>query len=270
MSPLSSIIAMVVALVCAAFFAGFESGLLNVSQPRLLGLVRQGKRNAARLAEVMEDLSRAMTTLLVGNNIANVVYSTASASLAVALAGGSGSMAGLCSLLSAVTMVFLGEYLPKLLFTTKPMRRCVAVTGVYRLSAFCLWPIVSVFSLFVRAVFSNRSGAVRRMRLSRDGLRRIVAEGQVTTRLSGFERILIERVLALEGRFASELMHAGEPPEETELRIPSNMRGDDILPVMRRGHQRTAVVYDADSLEDVGWITEEDILLSLTGVLKEG
>ncbi len=270
MSVSSSIAAMAVSLVWAAFFAGFESGLLNVSQPRLLGLVRQGKRNASRLLAVVEDLSRAMTTLLVGNNLANVVYSTASASLALALFGSTGVAAGLCSLASAVAMVFLGEYLPKLLFTSKPMRRCVAMTGFYRFSAIILWPVVAIFSAVVKAVFTGRAGAPKRLRISRDDLRRMVAEGHMTTRLSGFERVLIERVLALQGRFASDLMHRGEPPDDTELKIPSTMRGDDILPVMRRGRQRTAIVYDADSLEDVGWTTEEDILLFLTGALKEG
>lgn len=270
MSLTASMAAMVVSLIWAAFFAGFESGLLNVSQPRLLGYVRQGKRNAMRLAAVVEDLSRAMTTLLVGNNIANVVYSTASASFALALFGSQGVAAGLCGFASAVTMVFLGEYLPKLLFTSKPMRRCMAVTGFYRLSAVILWPVVSIFAAIVKMVFTGRAGAPKRLRISRDGLRRIVAEGQLTTRLSGFERVLIERVLALQGRFAKDLMHDGEPPDDTELKIPSSMRGDDILPVMRGGRQRTAVVYDADTLDDIGWITEEDILLFLTGALKEG
>src|SRR5574344_1670303 len=76
------------AILCAlsiAFFAGTESGMLSVSRARLLSLVRQGSRRAASLAQVVADMPRVITTLLVGNNLAGVLASTLSAALAIRL-----------------------------------------------------------------------------------------------------------------------------------------------------------------------------------------
>ena len=54
------------------------------------------------------------------------------------------------------------------------------------------------------------------------------------------------------------------------LRIASQTRGDDILPMMRRVRQPVASVFDEATGKIVGVVSEEDVLLALTGVLKEG
>ena len=74
------------AAVCAAgFCAGMETGFLSVSRVRLLPLVRQGSKRARRLAKALGNMSRVVTTLLVGNNLAAVTVSTVSAVLALRL-----------------------------------------------------------------------------------------------------------------------------------------------------------------------------------------
>jgi CBS domain containing-hemolysin-like protein len=39
---------------------------------------------------------------------------------------------------------------------------------------------------------------------------------------------------------------------------------------MRKKHQRIATVVDPVTFDNIGIVTEEDVLLLLTGVLKEG
>jgi CBS domain containing-hemolysin-like protein len=81
---------------------------------------------------------------------------------------------------------------------------------------------------------------------------------------------LIDKVLTLQATSAGELAHAPtEDDMNTTLKISSTTRGDDILPLMRKKHQRIADVIDPVTFESIGIVTEEDILLLLTGVLKE-
>ena len=73
------IVLMAISLAVAAFCAGVETGFLSVSRVRLLSLVRQSAPRAKRLARILGDMSRVLTTLLVGNNLAAVLFSTATA-----------------------------------------------------------------------------------------------------------------------------------------------------------------------------------------------
>ena len=85
-----------VSVASAAFFAGVETGFLSVPRVRLLSLVRQSAPRAKRLAKVLGDMSRVLTTLLVGNNLASVLFSTATAALGTRLFSDMPAEADIC------------------------------------------------------------------------------------------------------------------------------------------------------------------------------
>jgi CBS domain containing-hemolysin-like protein len=272
MTPILLIILFIATIALSAFCSGTETGLLSIPRARLLPLTRQKENKAKkRLVEIINNLPNAITTLLVANNIANVTLSTVSATLAIHFFPQSQSIQSAWACVTAILTLFLGEYLPKLLFSTKPLRRTLAVTGIFHVIEVILYPIVWCFSIFTHYVFKIKISRPSKQSISRDALRFIVADRHDSTHLSSFERLLIDRVLTLQATTAGELAH---PPEEDEvnttLKISSLTRGDDILPAMRKKHQRVASVIDPITFEPIGVITEEDVLLLLTGVLKEG
>ena len=278
----SLFVLMVLSMAIAAFCAGVETGFLSVPRVRLLSLVRQSAPRAKRLSRILGDMSRVLTTLLVGNNLAAVLFSTASASLGAHLFAKMPLAHSAWSLVAAVLMLFLGEYLPKLIFASRPLRRSLWASGPYRALAWALALPVSAFSAFVRVVFRVRQPRSLRLGVSRDGLRMLVADRDDATRLTQFERRLIDRVLMLQATFAKDLLHPASAKDLAELKeyrrpgktghfcIPSMTRGDDILPLMRRNQSPVAVVCDEETGAELGVVTEEDVLLALTGVLKEG
>ena len=79
------VLATLVSLGFSAFFSGTETGFLSVSRERILHLAREGGRKAKIVQDALSDMGRTTTTLLVGNNIANVSYSSATAALAAEL-----------------------------------------------------------------------------------------------------------------------------------------------------------------------------------------
>ena len=273
---------MCVSVVAAGFFAGVETGFLSVPRVRLLSLVRQSAPRAKRLSKILGDMSRVLTTLLVGNNLASVLFSTATAALGTRLFSDMPATRSAWSLVAAVLMLFLGEYLPKLIFASRPLRRSLWAARPYKIAAWFLALPVAAFSAFVRAVFRVRQPRSLRLGVSRDGLRMLVADRHDATRLTQFERRLIDRVLMLQATFARDLMHPATSKDLEELKeyrrpgkaghfcIPAMTRGDDILPLMRRNRSPVAVVYDEESGAELGVVTEEDVLLALTGTLKEG
>ena len=274
------LVAALAACMCVAgFCAGAETGFLSLSRVRLLSLCRKGSARARQLADAMADMGRVLNTLLVGNNLAAVLVSTISASLAIRLFEGRPWAQTAWSAAIASAMIFLGEYLPKLLYSSRPLRRTMASMPAYRALAAVLFPAVAAASALVRGMFSSRNVRSGRIAISRDGIRTLVQDRSGSTRLTSFERRLIERVLMLQASFASDLMKSFEAAAKADpdfdpiapgtLKIPSRTRGDDILPIMRRAHEKTALVVDEATSRPIGVVTEEDVLLALTGVLKD-
>lgn len=264
------LLVMFIALLAASgLCSGLETGFLSVPKIRVEILARQGSVRAKRLAKAIANLPRVVTTLLVANNIVNVSASTVSAALVVMIAPDSVVLQSILSVSMAVLILFCGEYLPKLLFASRPMRRMLAVILVYRVIELLIRPVASVFDAFVRLLFGGQKATVARSGDSRDHLRKLVADTNDATRLTPFERRLIDRVLMLQTLSAGEMAKPVRSGAELPLlRITSKMRGDDILPMMRRAREAEAQVYDEQTGAVVGIVTEEDVLFALTGVLK--
>ena len=78
-------LAAITTLAFSAFFSGTETGFLSVSRERILHLAREGGRKAKIVQAALTDMGRTTTTILIGNNIANVAYSSATAAIAAEL-----------------------------------------------------------------------------------------------------------------------------------------------------------------------------------------
>ena len=81
------IIVILLTLAGAAFCAGAETAFLSVSRERVLHLAREGGRKAKKIEAALADMSRTMTTLLIGNNLANIAASSAATVIIVSLIG---------------------------------------------------------------------------------------------------------------------------------------------------------------------------------------
>ena len=68
-------------LAAAAFCAGTETSFLSVSRERVLHLAQEGGRKARHVQRALSEMSRTTTTLLIGNNLASVAYSSVTAAL---------------------------------------------------------------------------------------------------------------------------------------------------------------------------------------------
>ncbi len=194
MMALVLILVSLAALACAAFFAGSETGFLSVSRERVLHLSREGGRKARVLQRILNDMSRATTTLLIGNNLSSVIYSTATAALIADYISGT-TMQSVCSFLAAFTVLYVSEFMPKLLFAARPLRRSLAVAETYSRCEIVLGPLVAI-AMKLTNVFV-RGKQTQRYQVTSADLMRILQDRNDGVRLSDFESALISRLVVL-------------------------------------------------------------------------
>jgi len=191
------VLLMVVALIGAAFCAGSETGFLSVSRGRVLHMARMGGAHAKIVQCAIADMGRTTTTLLIGNNLSAVTYSSVSAALAASYLPSSAVVQTIWSVFAAFVMLYVGEFLPKLLCSARPLRRTLQVAPVWIWVRAGLYPIVAVFDVFLSWILPRREN---RVKVTPTTVLKILEDRKDGVRLSELESALISRLMVLRSK----------------------------------------------------------------------
>lgn len=136
-------VAIVICLFVSAFFSVSETAYASVNEVRLKLAAEQKKGLYALAYKIRMQYSRALITILVGNNLANILASSLATVIAVNLLGEKG--AWVASAAMTVIVITFCEVLPKIIAAAAAewFTRLVAVP--IRGVMIVLWPIVFVF-----------------------------------------------------------------------------------------------------------------------------
>ena len=244
------------------FFSGFESGMVSMNRHRLVYLIRHGDKRAKAIATILRDSHRMLATTLVGNNICNVTLSTLVAALAVACAQTfhwkEATAQTVGTLAIAVLLLVIGEFLPKLWFTARPLERCRPLLPVFVVLRTLLYPLASLCMLLTRMVTPRQRGAKRSPFISRESLAFLMRDSEVHGQISAFERTMINRVLDLQLRRATQIM----TPMSKVVRVYESDNLATVLRVFRQSRHRVLPLFSDDGAHCLGVLHLFDLLRS--------
>ncbi|MEE8212989.1 MAG: CNNM domain-containing protein, partial [Alphaproteobacteria bacterium] len=127
----------------SAFFSGSETALTAASRPLFYQLGRSGNERANLVNRLRRDRGRLLGSILIGNNLVNILASVLATSLLIELNGEAGVI--YATVIMTVLIVIFAEVLPKTYAITNADRMALAVAPVVR-------AIVALFSPLARAV----------------------------------------------------------------------------------------------------------------------
>ena len=142
---LSIVIIIAVMLVLSAFFSGMEIAFLGRNRLR-----EEIDRKQSALFNYLAELfsrnsSNYITTILVGNNIALVIYSMSMSKLMLMAFGIDNAL--LQTIISTVIIIFIGEYIPKSVVRRNPNFYYSLLAPVIYLFYIILYPISRITTL---------------------------------------------------------------------------------------------------------------------------
>jgi CBS domain containing-hemolysin-like protein len=241
----------------SAMCSGLETGFYCLSRVRLdLRLSRPGDAAARRVRRELEDPSRLLATILLGNNLCNYIGTLG----VTALLEASGLSAGLTVLLQVLVLtpmlLVFGESLPK------EFSRLNADTLPYRLSwavVLARWAATATLVLpglmvFARLV-AGRSGSATPA-LALDGQSRLLhllEESAHSGAISGVQGELAERALHFERSMVGDVMVPWNAVDRLQVEMTleqalevASRTGRSRLPVVDRRGRVVGVVHTVD------------------------
>ncbi len=137
-------------LVLSGFFSGSETALTAASRGKLRTQADKGSAGAQRALDITEDNERLIGSVLLGNNLVNILAASLATSLFTQLFGESG--VALATLVMTILVLVFAEVLPKTYAITNAEVAASRVSGVIRVVILVFAPIVSAVRWLVRII----------------------------------------------------------------------------------------------------------------------
>ncbi|MBQ8884489.1 MAG: DUF21 domain-containing protein, partial [Oscillospiraceae bacterium] len=144
-------IVIIAVLICfSAIFSATETAFSSANKIRLKNLAASGNKSAKRAIKIIERFDKALTAILVGNNIVNIA-STSLATVAFTRLLGEGSV-GVATAVMTVAVLIFGEVIPKSLAAEHAESFAMFMSTPLTILITILTPIIWFFSGLKRLI----------------------------------------------------------------------------------------------------------------------
>ena len=137
-------------LVLSAFFSGSETALTAASRGKLRTQADKGSKGAQRALDITEDNERLIGSVLLGNNLVNILAASLATALFTRAFGESG--VALATLVMTLMVLVFAEVLPKTYAITNSESAAALVSRPISLVVRVFSPIVAAVRLLVRGL----------------------------------------------------------------------------------------------------------------------
>ena len=137
-------------LVLSGCFSGSETALTAASRGKLRTQADKGSVGAERALRITEDNERLIGSVLLGNNLVNILAASLATALFTRLFGESG--VALATLVMTLLVLVFAEVLPKTYAITNAERAAALVSGPISIVVLVFSPVVGVVRLLVRGM----------------------------------------------------------------------------------------------------------------------
>jgi Mg2+/Co2+ transporter CorB len=255
------IIGAVIGLVLlSAFFSGSETALTATSRARMHEMERRGDRRAGIVNVLRETPERLIGSILLGNNLVNILASALATTLFVRLFGDAGVV--YATLVMTTLVLIFGEVMPKTYALSHPDRFALAVSPILRFLVMVFAPVVMGVEYIVKWALRGLgvdTSKAENVLSARDELRGVInlqhKEGAVVKQ----HRDMLGGILDLKELELSDVMVHRTKMHTIDGAQPLNEIIEELL---KTGHTRIPV-WTGDPDNIIGVLHAKDLFAAL-------
>lgn len=264
MSFILLLIAAVCLIVLSMLFSVAESSFLSMNRLRLRFLISRKDRRALRAGKLLDKKETMLNTLLVANELVNILLSALLTATALRLFGPAG--VGIATITVTVLLLVFGEITPKTVSTRHPDAIAYALSWFVQCVFVILHPLILIITFFSRCVLALFGIHVKKSDKSftEDEIKTIIDVGGEEGVLEKSERTMMRRVFKFTDLEAQDIM----VPRTMIIAVSYTATYRSILELAQRTNFSRFPVYRKDVDDIIGILYVKD-LLSYKGLQKE-
>ena len=276
----TKIVLIVCLLLFSAFFSATEMAFSSLNKIRLKNAAENGDRKAADVLKVIDGFDRVLYTVLVGNNIVNILSSSVATVLFIDLLQNSTKGTTMATVVMTVLVLIFGECVPKSLAKEKPERFAMAVLPLIRFFRVILW-LPATLLLGIKKLIAlcfKRGESEEAAQITEDEIITFVEEAELEGSIGEQESELIRSAVEFNDREAQEILThrvdisaISEDAGEEEIEALFIETGFSRLPVYRDTIDNIiGVIHHKDFFNKVktGMVTLSSVIKPVVSVHK--
>lgn len=259
--------AILVLLVMSGFFSGSETALTAASRGKLRSAADKGSRGAQTALDITEDNERLIGSVLLGNNVVNILATSLATAVLTKVFGQNGVAAA--TLIMTLLVLIFAEVLPKTVAITNPEKVASFVATPIGLVVRLFAPIVAAVRFLVRGVllvFGVRTDPDSHILAVREEIAGALQLGHSEGIVEKEDRDRILGALDLNERVVEEIMLHRSGIEVIDATLPAQ----DILTQCLQSQHTRLPIYQDDPENIVGVIHAKDLLRAMHKLLILG
>ncbi len=276
----TKIVLIVCLLLFSAFFSATEMAFSSLNKIRLKNAAENGDRKAADVLKVIDGFDRVLYTVLVGNNIVNILSSSVATVLFIDLLQNSAKGTTAATVVMTVLVLIFGECVPKSLAKEKPEKFAMAVLPLMKFFRFILWLPATLLLGIKRliALCFKRGESEEAAQITEDEIITFVEEAELEGSIGEQESELIRSAVEFNDREAQEILThrvdisaISEDASEEEIESLFIETGFSRLPVYRDTIDNIfGVIHHKDYFNKVktGMVTLSSVIKPVVSVHK--
>ena len=146
------IILFVIFVVCGAYFGGAESGFSAMNKIRMKSKADDGDKRAKNAVYISNNFDKALTTLLIGNNITHIAAASVATIIATRLFGASDVVSLVCTVVTTLIVFLFSEMIPKAYANDRSESTALLTGGFLRFLMKLLSPLSAFFTAISSAI----------------------------------------------------------------------------------------------------------------------
>ena len=252
--------AILILLVLSGFFSGSETALTAASRGKLRTNADRGHSGAARALAITEDSERLIGSILLGNNVVNILATSLATALLTKVFGQNGVAAA--TLIMTLLVLIFAEVLPKTYAITNPESVASRVASPIGIIVLLFSPIVNAVRYFVRGVlyvFGVRTDPDSQILAVREEIVGALQIGHSEGVVEKEDRDRILGALDLNERMVEEVMLHRSGIQMIDADLPTR----DILDQALASQHTRLPLYRGEQENIVGVIHAKDLLRAM-------
>ncbi len=240
-------------LILSGFFSGSETAFMSANRVRIRELVNEGDKKAERVDKLLEDQTKLLTTILIGNNLVNIAASAIATSIAINMFGSKG--VGIATGVVTFVILVFGEITPKSIGNNNPIKYAKLASVILLWMEKILYPIILFFTILIKKLIGEDK-MISSAFISEEEVRRFVNVSEEEGAIKESEKEMIQSVFEFDDIVVKEIM----VPRIDMVCVSKESSIEEIVNLaVEQGHSRIPIF--EESIDDIiGLIYVKDLL----------
>lgn len=239
----------------SGFFSSAETAFSTVNRVRMRTLEEEGSKRAARVNKILENYSKMLSSILIGNNIVNLTASSLATTLAMRINLATGIATGILT----IVVLLCGEIVPKTWAMLSSEKISLAYSGI-------IYGLMQVMTPVIYIVDKMANGILRLLHIDPTKKITTMTEAELRTYvevshedgvIESEEREMIYNVFDFSDAQAKDIMI----PRINMVTVDINDSYSEIMAVFRESMYTRLPVYQDDNDNIIGLINIKDFIL---------